>query len=177
MQQLCSRKSGVEIPTSIKEVVENAIYINNSGFDQHRVQLICDFADIPEVNIDRQKVLQILVNLVSNAKYSLIHSGNEEKILNIKFYQYNHDRLRIEVSDNGMGIEEENLIKIFRHGFTTKKTGNGFGLHSGALAAKEMAGECRQDGMVLKRSSESGRLTLKYKFVYARPILIIPGTI
>ena len=44
------------------------------------------------------------------------------------------------ISDNGMGIEEENLIKIFRHGFTTKKNGNGFGLHSGALAAKEMGG-------------------------------------
>jgi len=141
MQQLCSRKSGIETPTLLKEVVEDAIYINSSGLDQQGVRLICEFADFPEVNIDRQKVLQILVNLVSNAKYSLIHGEKKEKILTIKFYQYNNDRLRIEVSDNGMGIEEENLIKIFRHGFTTKKNGNGFGLHSGAIAAKEMGGE------------------------------------
>ncbi|MDD5457884.1 MAG: ATP-binding protein [Phycisphaerae bacterium] len=140
MQQLYSRKSGIETPTLLSEVVENAISINNTGFEQQGVQLRCEFAEFPEINIDRQKVLQILVNLVSNAKYSLIHSENKEKFLTIRFYQYNDDRLRIEVSDNGMGIEEENLIKIFRHGFTTKKTGNGFGLHSGALAAKEMAG-------------------------------------
>ena len=42
--------------------------------------------------------------------------------------------------DNGIGIAKENLKELFRHGFTTKKHGHGFGLHSGALAAKEMGG-------------------------------------
>jgi signal transduction histidine kinase len=44
------------------------------------------------------------------------------------------------VRDNGIGIPPENLIKIFNHGFTTKRDGHGFGLHSGANAAKEMGG-------------------------------------
>jgi signal transduction histidine kinase len=38
------------------------------------------------------------------------------------------------------GFHQENLIRIFSHGFTTRKDGHGFGLHSGALAAREMGG-------------------------------------
>ncbi|HEU0040259.1 MAG TPA: ATP-binding protein, partial [Verrucomicrobiae bacterium] len=50
------------------------------------------------------------------------------------------DRVRVAVSDNGVGIPQENLTRIFSHGFTTKKDGHGFGLHCGALAAREMGG-------------------------------------
>ncbi len=50
------------------------------------------------------------------------------------------DGINISVRDNGVGIAPENLNKIFRHGFTTRKDGHGFGLHSGALAAKELGG-------------------------------------
>jgi signal transduction histidine kinase len=140
MQQSYSRISGIEIPTSLNEVIENSININSSGLDKYGIQLICDFAELPEVYIDKQKMLQILVNLVANAKYALIHSEKEEKLLTVRFYQHGEDCLRVEISDNGMGIPKEDLTKIFRHGFTTKKHGNGFGLHSGALAAKEMGG-------------------------------------
>jgi signal transduction histidine kinase len=50
------------------------------------------------------------------------------------------ERVRISISDNGIGIPPENLTRIFSHGFTTKKDGHGFGLHSGANAAREMGG-------------------------------------
>jgi signal transduction histidine kinase len=49
-------------------------------------------------------------------------------------------RIKISVTDNGVGISQDNLTRIFNHGFTTKKDGHGFGLHSGALAAREMGG-------------------------------------
>jgi signal transduction histidine kinase len=48
--------------------------------------------------------------------------------------------LRIKVADNGNGITPEHLARIFSHGFTTRKDGHGFGLHSCALAAQEMGG-------------------------------------
>jgi len=60
--------------------------------------------------------------------------------LTIRLYKNGEDCFRIEVADNGIGIPEDNLTKIFSHGFTTKRQGHGFGLHSGALAAKEMGG-------------------------------------
>jgi len=64
----------------------------------------------------------------------------EEKKLIIRLLKPTEDRLRIEVIDNGVGIALENLEKIFQHGFTTKEKGHGFGLHSSALAAKDMGG-------------------------------------
>ena len=90
--------------------------------------------------MDRQKVLQILVNLVKNAADSLAESGIDEKAITIKNRVRGSNRLVIDIGDNGVGISAENLTRIFAHGFTTKKSGHGFGLHTGALAAKEMGG-------------------------------------
>jgi signal transduction histidine kinase len=90
--------------------------------------------------MDKQRVLQILVNLISNSKYALSDNQKKNKILTIRSYQHGENRLRIEVKDNGIGIPKENMAKIFTHGFTTKKDGHGFGLHSSALAAKAMGG-------------------------------------
>ncbi len=70
-----------------------------------------------------------LVNLSPiQAKKIILHAAQEK------------DRIRLSVIDNGIGISSENLSRIFSHGFTTKKEGHGFGLHSGALAAQEMKG-------------------------------------
>jgi signal transduction histidine kinase len=52
-----------------------------------------------------------------------------------------NDMVKIAVMDNGIGIPPENLTRIFEHGFTTRKEGHGFGLHNGALVAKELGGK------------------------------------
>ena len=140
MQQSYAKVSGVEVQTSLSKLAEDAIQINSAGLERHGTRLISEFEDIPDVEIDKQKVLQILVNLISNAKYALSGSNKEEKLLTVRIYKHGEDRFRIEVADNGVGISQDNLAKIFSHGFTTKKDGHGFGLHSSALAAKEMGG-------------------------------------
>jgi signal transduction histidine kinase len=89
--------------------------------------------------VDKHKVLQILVNLIRNAKHAFDDSGGNEKQITLRITNAN-DRVKISVIDNGIGIPAENLIRIFNHGFTTKKDGHGFGLHSGALTAKELGG-------------------------------------
>ena len=140
MQQSYAKVSGVEVHTSLSKLAEDAIQINSAGLQRHGVRLIREFEEIGEAEIDRQKALQILVNLISNAKYALSGSNREEKLLTIRIYKHCEDRFRIEVADNGVGISEENLAKIFNYGFTTKKDGHGVGLHSSALAAKEIGG-------------------------------------
>jgi signal transduction histidine kinase len=57
--------------------------------------------------------------------------------------------VRVTVKDTGQGISPENLVRIFSHGFTTKKDGHGFGLHTSALAASEMNGSlsAHSDGL------------------------------
>jgi signal transduction histidine kinase len=140
MQQSYSKITGFEVQTSLSKLVEDAIQINSAGLERHEVQLIREFEELGDVEIDKQKILQILVNLISNAKYAVSGNDKEEKLLTIRIYKHGEDHLRIEVADKGVGILKDNLTKIFNHGFTTKKHGHGFGLHSGALAAKEMGG-------------------------------------
>ena len=95
--------------------------------------------------VDKHKVLQILVNLVSNAKYALATAQDERRTLTIGVCLNDRGRLQITVKDNGMGIARENLTRIFSHGFTTRAEGHGFGLHSGALDAQAMGGSLTVD--------------------------------
>jgi signal transduction histidine kinase len=74
-----------------------------------------------------------------NAKYACDDSGRNDKQIVLRVTS-TEERVRIAVVDNGIGIPAENLTRIFSHGFTTRKQGHGFGLHSGALAAKELGG-------------------------------------
>lgn len=144
MQQEYTKTVKVEILTTIEAVIEDAIRINWAGLERHEIQLVRDFEDIGEIYIDKQRVIQILVNLIGNAKYALDKNDTSNRIMTLRSYK-NDDKLRIEVQDNGIGISKENLVKIFQHGFTTKKHGHGFGLHSGALAAKELNGTLTAD--------------------------------
>jgi C4-dicarboxylate-specific signal transduction histidine kinase len=139
-QQSYAKVSSVQVQASIAKLIEDAVRINGAGLQRHGARLIREFDELPEVEIDRQRVLQILVNLISNAKYALSGGDKEEKLLTIRLYGHGKDRVRIEVADNGVGIPRENLTNIFDHGFTTRQDGHGFGLHSSALAAQEMGG-------------------------------------
>ena len=139
MQQNYARLSGINEALEAKELVEDAVRINESAFSRHGVTLVREYQDVPRVGVDKHKVLQILINLLRNAKYAMDDSGKSEKILTVAVRAAER-RVRIEVRDNGIGIAPDNLARIFQHGFTTKKDGHGFGLHSGANAAREMGG-------------------------------------
>jgi len=139
MQQSFAKLSGVTEIVNVSELVEDALKMNLSGLARHDIEVIKEFKDTPLLTVEKHKALQILVNLVRNAKHACDASDLHEKKLTIRTTNGEH-RVRIAVSDNGVGILSENLTRIFSHGFTTKKDGHGFGLHSGALAAKEMGG-------------------------------------
>ena len=139
-QQGYARIGGCEVLTTMKEVIEDAIAINQAGLKRHGIDFKIELPELPAIHIDKQRVLQILVNLISNSKYALYESQKAEKKLIIRCYRHGNEKLRVEVADNGVGIPKENTTKIFQHGFTTKKDGHGFGLHSSALAAKDMGG-------------------------------------
>jgi signal transduction histidine kinase len=141
MQQNYARVSGFREQVSITSLMDDAIQINLAGLSRHGVQVIRQYSDVPPATMDKHKALQILVNLVNNAKYALDASGHKDKRLTVGIGMKDGKRLKITVSDNGMGIPPANLTKIFSHGFTTRKGGHGFGLHSGANAAKEMGGQ------------------------------------
>ena len=141
MQQNYARVSGAfeEVPPT--ELLEDALRMTSTSLQSRHIQLTRDYErDLPRVTVDRHRVLQILINLLRNACHALGESRGREKRLGVKVRRASGDAVAIAVEDNGVGIAPGNLTCIFQHGFTTKKDGHGFGLHSGANAARAMGG-------------------------------------
>ena len=140
MQQSYAKVSGVREKLDVTELVEDALRMNAGAMERHGVRVIREYSAVPPILIDKHKVLQILVNLIRNAKYAVDESRQSDKRMKLRVALNGKSRVKISVVDNGVGIAPENLNQIFGHGFTTRKDGHGFGLHSGALAAREMGG-------------------------------------
>jgi signal transduction histidine kinase len=140
MQQSYARVAGVAEKTALAGLVEDALQINAAALTHQRVTVIRRFEEVALLMVDKQKVLQILINLVLNAKHALEECTQNEKRLIITIAKTDKDCVLIRVEDNGIGIPPENLTRIFAHGFTTRPNGHGFGLHIGALNAREMGG-------------------------------------
>ncbi len=132
--------SGVLEQTSIGDLVEDSIRINAASMDRHDIQTELDIADIPPLLVEKQKLMQIIVNLISNAKYALKEGHPPEKRMIVRAERCGANRMQVHVTDNGVGILRENLTRIFSHGFTTRQDGHGFGLHSAANLARELGG-------------------------------------
>jgi PAS domain S-box-containing protein len=139
MQQNYATVGGVKETINMVDLVEESIRMNEQGFGRHRLKVIREFEQVPPLSVEKHKILQILVNLLRNAKHACQDSEGADKRMTVRITNGDH-RIKISISDNGIGIPPENLTRIFNHGFTTRKDGHGFGLHSGALAAKEVGG-------------------------------------
>jgi len=130
----------------LAELVDDALRMNAGALTRHKVDVVTNLAELPALPLDRHRVLQILVNLISNAKHAM--SGVDDQADHnacITLDAHLADTatgqvLHVTVADNGEGIPPENLTRVFSHGFTTRKNGHGFGLHSCVLAAQEMGG-------------------------------------
>ncbi len=149
MQQNYAKVSGVYENLSATDLVEDALRINATAFDRHGIELVREFEEnAAAVCVDRHKVLQILINLLRNAKHAMDERAGHARRLVVRVNMASPEMVKISMIDSGVGISAENLTKIFNHGFTTKKEGHGFGLHSGGNAAKEMGGSltARSDG-------------------------------
>ena len=143
-QQNYARVSGLVEIVSVADLAEDAVRIVEPGLDRHGIRLERDYQSAPPVAVDKHCVLQILLNLLRNAKRAIEDAkssgGPQEKVIRVSVRGPEEGRLRIVVTDTGVGLPPENLTRIFAHGFTTRSDGHGFGLHSGANAARQMGG-------------------------------------
>ncbi|MES2466470.1 MAG: PAS domain S-box protein [Verrucomicrobiota bacterium] len=161
MQQNYAAAGGVREQIDVLGLVEDSIRIAGESLRRHSVEVVRQFEVVPPLNSDKHKIVQILVNLLSNAKHACQESGRPDKRLTVRV-SHREDRVRILVIDNGMGIAPENLTHIYNFGFTTRKNGHGFGLHSGAIAATEMGGSL---------SAQSAGLGMGATFILELPCL------
>jgi len=140
MQQSYAKASGVEEIHSPVALMEDALRIHLGSLEKYHVEVVRDYEKVPDITADKHKVLQILINLIGNAKNALTESEQPAPQAIIGVKGNGGSSMYFTIKDNGVGIAPENLIRIFSHGFTTRENGHGFGLHSGFLAAKEMGG-------------------------------------
>ena len=150
MQQAYATMVGIVEPLDPAQLMEDALRMNVGALVRHGARVERDFRPVPPVIGEKAKVLQILLNLIRNAKYACDGGGGSDKVITLAIEPVatnpsapasaKPDRVHLIVRDNGVGIPQENLTRIFVQGFTTRKDGHGFGLHTSANAAKEMKG-------------------------------------
>jgi len=164
VQQDHARPHSPQEPTNLGELVEDALRINSADLSRHGVQVERHLDTLPPVLTDKHKVRMILVNLISNARHAMDAMPEGERRLTLKLELVGKERVLLIVQDRGIGIAPEQLTHIFQYGFTTREEGHGFGLHSSALAARELGGS------LTVHSEGSGRgatFTLELPFVSA----------
>jgi C4-dicarboxylate-specific signal transduction histidine kinase len=142
MQQSLSRGTDIKERCYVNKLVDDAIAIHTESFEKYQINIERQFEAMPELELDKVKTLQILVNLVKNALESIVERNGEEKKITVKTY-LSSGFLNIEVIDTGKGILPEDITKVFAYGFTTKKEGHGIGLHSCSLSAQEGGGSLK----------------------------------
>ncbi len=139
-QQSYAGASRLEESMHIGDLLEDALRMNSGALTRHNVTVIRDYEDVPRIMADKHRMLLILINLISNAKQAMSKLSDRARKLTLQVRVIEGATLHISVKDDGEGILPENMTRIFAHGFTTRKDGHGFGLHSCALAAIEMNG-------------------------------------
>ncbi len=162
MQKTISGLSSMNEKLYLPDIVDTAIKMSISTTYNNSILITKDYRSCPLINTDKSKLLQILVNLIHNAKDAVIlNLDNPIKEINFLIKKLNHNAVQVIVSDNGIGIDPLNLSEIFSFGFTTKKNGHGFGLHSSALSAESMGGSL---------FAESSGLGFGAQFILTLPI-------
>jgi ligand-binding sensor domain-containing protein/signal transduction histidine kinase len=142
-QDLASASSVIEV-VSVEDIITDAIRMVERAIARHIVTLKYDYKNLGSltIRVERHKMLQILVNLLQNAKNACSETGRQDRSILISL-ERNETHVLVSVTDDGVGISPENMTRIFNHGFTTRKNGHGFGLHSASLAAKALGGSLR----------------------------------
>ena len=113
IQQTHAKISGVNENLPITELITDALSIQLESFKRNKVKIKTQYSDIPPFIVNKQKVLQILINLFSNCKHALYESSNENKHITITTKLIDNNQVTVTICDNGIGITEVDMMKMF----------------------------------------------------------------
>ena len=127
----------------ISDAITLTLNIINATLKQKQIEVVCELDDTLKINNLKNELMQVLINLIKNALDILEEKNIKEKIIIVKSYE-NENSINIEVQDNGGGIPNHIMGKIFEPYFTTKhqSKGTGLGLYmSHEIITKHMNGD------------------------------------
>ncbi|MCD4774102.1 MAG: HAMP domain-containing histidine kinase, partial [Bacteroidales bacterium] len=140
VQQSYTGVSGLVEKVAISDMMDDVLKMHTEMFQKYKIKITKKYSKTKPILIEKGKLIQVFVNLLKNAKESLETKDEKSRNITIDISE-DKQHQTIEITDNGEGISKENLTKIFSYGFTTKKDGKGFGLHTSALAMVELKGK------------------------------------
>ena len=149
-QQDIAHAGNIREAASLEDLMEQALLMGMPEPEKYGIRVVREYAQVHTIMTDRHHVLQILVNVITNAKNAMVECPGNSHCLTVRIL-LPADRtgsVRLEVTDTGGGIKAENLPRLFAQGFTTRKAGHGLGLHSAAISAKNLGGalQARSEG-------------------------------
>lgn len=129
-------------------LVDDALKLMSESIARHHVTLTCEHTDSPLLYVEAPIVIQVLVNLLKNAIEALDESPRPERRIWVRTGVTGEGDARVycEVSDDGPGLSEAVMERLFQFGFTTKsqsKGGQGVGLHFCRETAEKLQGYLR----------------------------------
>ncbi|MBM3976388.1 MAG: HAMP domain-containing protein [Planctomycetes bacterium] len=148
-QQAYATNGRLEEPVELEPELRRAIQLTESAPGAAKnvdVRVECTPGLV--LHTDRHRLLDVLVNVVQNARQALAERCDGRPTIVLRASAGPSGIACIEIEDNGVGIAPEHMPQLFRHGFTTKRIGHGFGLHASANAATQLGGRisARSDG-------------------------------
>jgi signal transduction histidine kinase len=139
-QQDAAKKSGLLEQIDLSRIIEECLQVFAQQIKENQISIERNYLPLPAMKGERHKILQVLNNLISNAIDAFDALKQERKTVLLRLYPFEEKSVVLEINDNGKGMSSEVLEQIFVFGFSTKKNGHGFGLHSAANLANEMNG-------------------------------------
>ena len=136
----------------IEDVIDQALSLIKKTLQSENIETICEYEANQKVSLYKNEFIQVLLNLIKNARDILKESNLKNPQIKIKTF-IEDTKLTIEVIDNGSGIKEEFQDKIFEPYFSTKDEKNGTGL---GLYMSKMIIEGHLGGELSVRNSEQG---------------------
>ena len=157
-----SKRSGLVERLDLVQQLNSSIELCLLSFETGlQVEVVREFDELPNVMLDRHKLMEILVNLIRNALQAMQSKGDADMRLTVRLKREGEAQLRIEVADSGIGIAAEDLERVFVQGHTTKSDGHGLGLHLSANTATELGGQLSVDSAGL---GQGATFTLRLPF-------------
>ncbi|WP_239470439.1 trifunctional serine/threonine-protein kinase/ATP-binding protein/sensor histidine kinase [Archangium violaceum] len=139
VQQTHGRHTLLPEECELSQLVEDALSIQLPALQRHGITVTRELQVLPKARLDKHRVLQILINLITNARNAMSGVPEARRRLHVRL-DAEGGTARIQVVDSGKGIAAEHRERLFSQGFTTRTDGQGLGLYSSALAAKSLGG-------------------------------------